>query len=94
MHLHRRFDRSALLVVVRAGLALVAGMITWLSTKSPIRMLDARINRAQENYLRKNGGIDSALLAAELGLCLAHVEARQRRLGLRAFAPTGKRKRY
>jgi hypothetical protein len=72
----------------------IKAVITWLSTKSPIRMLDAKIKRVTENYLRENHGVDSALLAAELGVCVAHVESKQRRLGLRAFAPTGLRKRY
>jgi hypothetical protein len=64
-------------------------MITWLSTKSPIRMLDYQIDQATEQHLRDNVGVDSALLAADLGICTARVESHQRRLGLRAFAPCG-----
>ena len=68
-------------------------MITWLSTKSPRGMLDSQIGREVENHLRENAGIDSALLAADLGLCQRNVEAWQRRLGLRKFAPTGSYRR-
>jgi hypothetical protein len=67
-------------------------MITWLSTKSPLRMLDTPISHGTENYLRENQGVDSALLAADLGLCPMHVEAAQRRLGLRKCVPPGKRR--
>jgi hypothetical protein len=68
-------------------------MITWLSTKSPRGMLDTQISREVEDHLRQNAGIDSALLAADLGLCQRNVEAWQRRLGLRKFAPTGSYRR-
>lgn len=67
-------------------------MITWLSTKSPLRMLDPPMQQSEAIYLRENLGIDSALLAADLGLCTSHVEARQRRLGLRKCVPPGTRK--
>lgn len=67
-------------------------MITWISTKSPTRMLDASITRAQEAYLRDNRGVDAALLAIDLGLCPVHVEALQRRLGLRKISVPGKRR--
>jgi hypothetical protein len=66
-------------------------MITWLSTKSPLRMLEA-IDQATEEHLRENSGVDSALLAVDLRLSPAHVRSKQRRLGLRKFAPTGKRR--
>ena len=68
-------------------------MITWLSTKSPIRMLDYQIDQATEQHLRDNIGVDSALLAIDLGVCVARIESHQRRLGLRPFAPTGQPKR-
>ena len=68
-------------------------MFTWLSTKSPIRMLDYQIDQAMEQHLRDNVSVDSALLAADLGVCAARIESHQRRLGLRAFAPTGQPKR-
>ena len=57
--------------------------ITWLSTLSPIRMLDEPISKAIVKCLIANRGVDSALLAAELKLGQQHVEAFQRRLGLR-----------
>jgi len=68
-------------------------MITWLSTKSPIRMLDPPVDRETADYLHDNRGIDSALLAADLGLCTSHVEARQRRLGLRKCVPPGRKRK-
>jgi hypothetical protein len=61
-------------------------MITWISTKSPIRMLDKPIDPEVESYLRANHGIDSAILAADLGISRIHIESYQRRLGLRALA--------
>jgi hypothetical protein len=61
--------------------------ITWLSTLSPIRMLDEPISRTVVDCLIENRGVDSALLAAELKLCRHHVEAFQRRLGLRKCVP-------
>jgi hypothetical protein len=64
-------------------------MITWLSTKSPHRMLDDPINPEIEDHLRVNHGVDSAVLAADLSRNQSYVEACQRRLGLRKFAPTG-----
>lgn len=67
-------------------------MITWLSTKSPIGMLDRRIDRDLADFLHSNQGIDSALLAIDLGLGAHDIESSQRRLGLRKFAPTGRRK--
>jgi hypothetical protein len=67
-------------------------MITWLSTKSPIRMLDAPIDPATEAHLRANAGVDPAMLAADLGLWTARVEACQRRLGLRQCVPSGRKK--
>jgi hypothetical protein len=67
-------------------------MITWISTKSPVRMLDTPVGRGADNYLHENQGIDSALLAADLGVCTARVESRQRRLGLRAFTRSGVRR--
>jgi hypothetical protein len=67
-------------------------MITWLSTKSPIGMLDYRIDRDMADYLHSNRGIDSALLAIDLGLGSHDVEASQRRLGLRKFSVPGRRK--
>lgn len=67
-------------------------MITWLSTKSPVRMLNAPIAGEIEVYLRENHGVDSALLAADLGICQHYVECYQRRLGLRKFAVPGRRK--
>jgi hypothetical protein len=67
-------------------------MITWLSTKSPLRMLDPPISSKMEQYLRDNQGIDSALLALDLGLGPDHVEARQRRLGLRKLSVPGRRR--
>jgi hypothetical protein len=68
-------------------------MITWLSTKSSIRMLDQPIDRVTEEHLRENQGIDSALLATDLSIGPAHVEALQRRLGLRKCVPPGRKRR-
>jgi hypothetical protein len=67
-------------------------MITWLSTKSPHGMLDHTIDCERADYLYGNRGIDSALLAIDLRLGAHDVESSQRRLGLRKFAPTGRRK--
>jgi hypothetical protein len=53
-------------------------MITWLSTKSPLRMLDPPISEYAENYLREHLGIDSAILGAALGWGADRVEAAQR----------------
>ncbi len=66
--------------------------ITWLSTKSPLRMLDTPISAERETYLRQNHGIDSTLLALDLGLGPDHIEAMQRRLGLRKCAAPGRTK--
>jgi hypothetical protein len=67
-------------------------MITWLSTKSPIRMLDAPIDSATEAHLRANVGVDPAILASDLGLWTSRVEACQRRLGLRKCVPARKKR--
>jgi hypothetical protein len=67
-------------------------MITWLSTKSPIRMLDAPIDPATEHHLRENSGVDPQILAADLGLCPSRIRSCQRRLGLRKCVPPGGRK--
>lgn len=67
-------------------------MITWLSTKSPIRMLDTPMGREAEQHLRENSGIDSALLALDLRISPLHVEAKQRRLGLRKCVPVNGRR--
>jgi hypothetical protein len=67
-------------------------MITWLSTKSPIRMLDTPIDQATENYLRENRGVDPEMLAADLGLAPSRVRACQRRLGLRKCVPPGRKR--
>ena len=54
-------------------------------------MLDDQIDERIETHLRENQGIDAALLAADLGLCTAHIEAYQRRLGLRKLSQPGRR---
>lgn len=62
-------------------------MIYWLSTNSPsLRLLDPKISPEVEIYLRENQGVDSALLALDLGLSHLKVEAWQRQLGLRRIS--------
>jgi hypothetical protein len=62
-------------------------MITWLSTKSPIKMLDEPISQTIVDCLTQNQGVDALLLTSELKLCRRHVEYFQRRLGLRKCMP-------
>jgi hypothetical protein len=61
-------------------------MITWLSTKSPVKMLDPPINDKLAEFLRENRDVDVAILAVDLGMPSHHLKAQQRRLGLRKFS--------
>jgi hypothetical protein len=53
-------------------------------------MLDRPIASDVEEYLRANQGIDSAILAENLGVWYGCVEAWQRRLKLRAISTPGR----
>ena len=65
----------------------------WLSTKSPRQMLRPSYqNVKNDQFLRDHAGIDSALLAADLGISEIHVQAYQRQLGLRTFTRNPDRK--
>ncbi len=61
-------------------------MIYWISTKSPIKMLDKHIDDSEAEYLRQNKGVDLALLASDLKIPRRAVRSRQFRLGLREHA--------
>jgi hypothetical protein len=67
-------------------------MTYWISTKSPVRMLDNRTDKITAAYLKNNQGIDAALLAADLGIARNIIPYYQLRLGLRKYAPCGRRK--
>ena len=67
-------------------------MTYWISTKSPTRMLDDRTDKATAKYLMENKEIDAALLAADLGIARNIIPYHQLRLGLRKYAPCGRRK--
>jgi hypothetical protein len=67
-------------------------MTYWISTKSPVRMLDYQINTKISEYLIENQGIDASILASALGLQRDRVHFYQLRLGLRKHAVPGRRK--
>ena len=54
----------------------------WLSTKNP-NALDRKIDPEIEKFLRFNKGIDSALLAVEIGLSEATIDRYKRHMGLK-----------
>lgn len=56
----------------------------WLSTKSPSGIFRAAYQtKERDTFLRETVGVDSAILAQEMGLGRNRVEAYQRKLGLR-----------
>jgi len=56
----------------------------WMSTKSPVRMFRPAYQTPElEAYLRSAPDVDPALLALDTGVGRGHIEACQRRLGLR-----------
>jgi hypothetical protein len=57
-------------------------------------MLEKPMDGDIVSHLLEHRGVDSMILAADLRIWVGQVESYQRRLGLRAFAPTGRRKRY
>jgi len=61
-------------------------MITWLSTKSPLKMLDTPVSAEIAEYLKQNRYVDVAILADDLGIASHHLRAQQRRLGLRKLS--------
>ena len=67
-------------------------MTYWISTKSPVRLLDNKTDAFIANYLIENQGIDAALLASDLGIARNVIPYLQLRLGLRKYAPCGRRK--
>jgi hypothetical protein len=59
----------------------------WMSTLSKMQFRESSYETPEnEKHLRESQGIDSALLAADLGISPLHVEAYQRKLGLRPLA--------
>ena len=59
----------------------------WTSTKASPNMFRPAYRRGEiDDYLRAALGVDSAILAAFLGLHVAQVESYQRELGLRKIA--------
>jgi hypothetical protein len=64
----------------------------WISTKSNFKILNKPIDAFIANYLIENQGIDVALLAADLGIARNVISYLQLRLGLRKYAPCGRRK--
>ena len=59
----------------------------WLSTNSPRNIFKVSYHSPEiEVFLRENVGVDAAILAEELHLCVDWVQAYQRRLGLRKCA--------
>lgn len=61
----------------------------WASTNSsPGVFRPSHLTVEMEVALRMMAGIDSALIAVDLGISRQHVEAHQRKLGLRALATT------
>ena len=72
----------------------------WMSTKSPSNMLSPSYQRGElrELLLERGVGIDPALIVEEtkakkLGVSVTKIEAFQRKLGIRKFAPRSKPRR-
>lgn len=62
-------------------------MIYWTSTKAPIHLFKRDYETPElAKIVSENAIIDAAILADDLGMNTASVEAYQRRLGVRAFA--------
>lgn len=65
----------------------------WMSTKSPAGMFRPAYQTGEmDEFLRETAGVDAAILSADLGICRAHVEACQRRIGLRKITGNHRRK--
>jgi hypothetical protein len=56
----------------------------WTTTKAPRNLFRPAYQTEElDDFLRANRGIDSAILAAELGMSANQIKAYQRQLGLR-----------
>ena len=63
----------------------------WMNTNSAVKFRESYETPKREQLLRDAQGVDVAILAIDLGMTPSHIEAYQRKLGLRKCAENNAR---